>query len=102
MLDRGIQDVAGFATGAAHEHVAHTFGGVLRGRARTLRRFVVGVRVHLQEHEPFRRFGPHELVALLALGLLRTGHDVGGYRTSSRRQSLVTRRIHPGRGHFRT
>ena len=45
-----------------------------RGRARALRRFVVGVRVHLEQAEP------------LHPGLLGGGHEVGGYRTSSRRR----------------
>ncbi len=54
VLDRGVQDVAGFPAGAADEHVVHALGRVAGGRARTFRRFVVGVRVHLQEAESAR------------------------------------------------
>ena len=50
-VDGRVEDVARLAARAAHEHVAHAFRGVLRGRARTLRRFVVGVRVHLEQAE---------------------------------------------------
>ena len=44
-----VEDVAGLATGAAHEHAADALGGVLGDRARALRRLVVGMGVDRKE-----------------------------------------------------
>ena len=52
-LGGDARDLGG-AAGAAHQHVVHTFGGIFRGRARTLRCFVVGVSVHLQQTQRIR------------------------------------------------
>ena len=60
VLDRGVQDVARFAAGAADEHVVHALGRVLRRGAGTLRGFVVGVGVDLEEAQTF---GGHPLHA---------------------------------------
>ena len=44
-----VEDVAGLATGGAHEDAADALGGVLGDRARALRRLVVRMRVHRKE-----------------------------------------------------
>ena len=47
----GILQVAFLTAGAAHEHGVHAFCVVLRQRRGTLRRFVVGVRVHGEKRQ---------------------------------------------------
>jgi len=46
---RRIEDVALFTARAAHEHVAHALGCVLGAGTGALRRFVVGMRVDLEQ-----------------------------------------------------
>ena len=50
-VDRGIQDLAGFATGATDEHGSDAFVVVPSDRRASLRRLVVRVRVHGQHAE---------------------------------------------------
>jgi hypothetical protein len=54
-VDRGIQDVAGLATGAAHEHRPHTLVAIARHGTGALRGLVVGVCMHREQAQ--RRSG---------------------------------------------
>jgi len=47
----GVEDLALLATGATHQRRANALRRVSRHGARTLRRFVVGMSVHLHESE---------------------------------------------------
>jgi hypothetical protein len=48
-VHRGVEDVAGLAAGAAHEHGPHAARVVAGDRARALRGLVVGVRVDREQ-----------------------------------------------------